>query len=135
LNEKVWLPKEIIVDYKNIFDEDNYDTYCEYVKIKKTTLSMLKALVIILNKLNKNDIIKEIIKYIFHDLNFYIYNKNYKHLNELLLDEILILLDYIGNGNDNNNDNNNYIQMIKNINLENLDNSTKFKINNIIDKY
>ena len=28
-----------------------------------------------------------------------------------------------------------YINMIKNINLENLDNSTKFKINNIIDKY
>jgi len=130
LNEKLWLPKDIIVDYKNIFDEENYDTYCEYVKIKKTTLSMLKALIVILNKLNKNDIIKKIVNHIFTDLNSYISNKNYKHLNELLLDEILILFDYLGNDNDNDN-----INMIKNINLENLDNSTKFKINNIIDKY
>jgi hypothetical protein len=138
LNEKLWLPKEIIVDYKNIFDEENYDTYCEYVKIKKTTLSMVKALIIILNKLNKPDIIKKIVNHIFADLNTYITNKNYKHLNELLLDEILILFDYIGNngnGNDNDNDEIDYINMIKNINLENLDNSTKFKINNIIDKY
>ena len=134
LNEKLWLPKDIIVDYKNIFDEENYDTYCEYVKIKKTTLSMLKALIVILNKLNKNDIIKKIVNHIFTDLNSYISNKNYKHLNELLLDEILILFDYLGNGNDNDNGNDN-INMIKNINLENLDNSTKFKINNIIDKY
>jgi hypothetical protein len=139
LNEKLWLPKEIIVDYKNIFDEENYDTYCEYVKIKKTTLSMVKALIIILNKLNKPDIIKKIVNHIFADLNTYITNKNYKHLNELLLDEILILFDYIGNGNGNGDGNDNdeidYINMIKNINLENLDNSTKFKINNIIDKY
>jgi hypothetical protein len=26
LNEKLWLPKEIIVDYKNIFDEENYES-------------------------------------------------------------------------------------------------------------
>ncbi len=76
LNEKLWLPKDIIVDYKNIFDEENYDTYCEYVKIKKTTLSMLKALIIILNKLNKNNIIKKIVNHIFTDLNTYITNKN-----------------------------------------------------------
>lgn len=132
LNEKLWLPNEIIVDYKNIFDEENYDTYCEYVKIKKTTLSMLKALIIILNKLNKNDIINKIINHIFNDLKTHISNKNYKHLNELLLDEILILFDYIKFDNGNDND---YINIIKNINIENLDNSTKFKINNIIDKY
>jgi len=132
LNEKLWLPKEIIVDYKNIFDEENYDTYCEYVKIKKTTLSMLKALIIILNKLNKNDIINKIINHIFNDLKTHISNKNYKHLNELLLDEILILFDYIKFDNGKDND---YINIIKNINIENLDNSTKFKINNIIDKY
>jgi hypothetical protein len=130
LNDKLWLPKEIIVDYKNIFDEENYDTYCEYVKIKKTTLSMLKALIIILNKLKNIDVIEEIVNNIFNDLKSYISHKNYKHLNELLLDEIVILFD-----NFNTINHEKYIDMIIDIDLENLDNSTKFKINNIIDKY
>jgi len=130
LNNKLWLPKEIIIDYKNIFDEENYDTYCEYVKIKKTTLSMLKALIIILNKLKNNDVIEEIVNNIFNDLKSYISHKNYKHLNELLLDEIVILFD-----NFNTINHEKYIDMIIDIDLENLDNSTKFKINNIIDKY
>jgi len=130
LNNKLWLPKEIIIDYKNIFDEENYDTYCEYVKIKKTTLSMLKALIIILNKLKNIDVIEEIVNNIFNDLKSYISHKNYKHLNELLLDEILILFD-----NFNTINHEKYIDMIIDIDLENLDNSTKFKINNIIDKY
>jgi len=130
LNDKLWLPKEIIIDYKNIFDEENYDTYCEYVKIKKTTLSMLKALIIILNKLKNIDIIEEIVNNIFNDLKSYISHKNYKHLNELLLDEIVILFD-----NFNIINHEKYIDMIIDIDLENLDNSTKFKINNIIDKY
>jgi len=130
LNNKLWLPKEIIIDYKNIFDEENYDTYCEYVKIKKTTLSMLKALIVILNKLENIDVIEEIVNNIFNDLKSYISHKNYKHLNELLLDEIVILFD-----NFNTINHEKYIDMIIDIDLENLDNSTKFKINNIIDKY
>ena len=35
IDKKEWLPKEILIEYKLIFDEDKYDTYCEYVKIKK----------------------------------------------------------------------------------------------------
>jgi hypothetical protein len=127
LDTNEWLPQEINIEYKKIFDEENYDTYCEYVKIKKITLSMLKALCIILKKLNKINIIEDIVEFIFKDLDIYIFKSDYKHITELLLDEILILIDTIPNQK--------YINYINNIDISNLDNSTKFKINNIIDKY
>jgi len=127
LTQNEWLPKEIKTEYKNIFDEKNYDIYCEYVKIKKTTLSMLKGLCLILKKLNKTDIIDIIIHNIFNDLNEYIFKNEYKHLTELLLDELAILIENVPSQENINN--------ISMINTDNLDNSTKFKINNIVDKY
>jgi len=127
LTQNEWLPKEIKTEYKNIFDEENYDIYCEYVKIKKTTLSMLKGLCLILKKLNKTDIIDIIIHNIFNDLNEYIFKNEYKHLTELLLDELAILIENVPSQENINN--------ISMINTDNLDNSTKFKINNIVDKY
>lgn len=127
IDKKEWLPLEILIEYKLIFDEDKYDTYCEYIKIKKKTLSMIKALCIILKKLSKLDIIDTIICNIFNDLNFYITQSNYKHIIELLLDELTIIIDYIPKQI--------YINNISKIICDDLDNSTKFKISNIIDKY
>ena len=121
------MPIKIIEEYKFIFDENNYDEYCEYVKIKKSTLSLLKALSIILKKINKNDIIEIIINNIFQDLFIYLDKKDYKHIIELLLDELLIILDYMPNQD--------YINKIKNIDTSNLDISTKFKITYILEKY
>jgi len=68
LKEKEWLPSLISSNYKSIFDDENYDVYCEYVKLKKSTISMIKALCIILKKINKINIIEEIIENIFIDL-------------------------------------------------------------------
>ena len=127
IDKKEWLPLEILIEYKLIFDEDKYDTYCEYIKIKKKTLSMIKALCIILKKLSKLDIIDTILCNIFNDLNFYITQSNYKHIIELLLDELTIIIDYIPKQI--------YINNISKIICDDLDNSTKFKISNIIDKY
>ena len=127
LDNSEWLPKEINIIYKNIFNEEFYDTYCEYVKIKKNTLSMIKALCIILKKLNKIEIIETIMDYIIKDLNIYLSKIDYKHITELLLDEILIIIDAIPNLK--------YINYVNTIDIANLDSSTKFKINNIIDKY
>lgn len=127
IEKKEWLPNEILIEYKSIFDEDKYDTYCEYVKIKKITLSMIKALCIILKKISKIDIIDDIINNIFHDLYIYLNKPNYKHIIELLLDELSIIIDFIPKQI--------YINNINNISNDNLDISTKFKITNIIDKY
>lgn len=124
---KEWIPNEIITEYKNIFNEENYDIYCEYVKIKKSTLSIIKALSIIFKKINKINIIENIIELIFIDLDKYILLSNYKHINELLLDELTIILDFIPKQK--------YINNIIKIDTNNLDISTKFKITNIIEKY
>jgi hypothetical protein len=127
IDKKEWLPEELLIEYKLIFDEDKYDTYCEYIKIKKRTLSMIKALCIILKKLSKLDIIDTIINNIFNDLNFYLHKPNYKHIIELLLDELAIIIDFIPKQI--------YINNISTIIYDDLDNSTKFKISNIVDKY
>ena len=127
LKNKEWLPAKIIIEHKMIFEEQYYDTYCEYIKIKKNTLSMIKALCIILKKINKVDIINQIITSIIDDLNNKPDLNNYKHLTELLLDEYAIILDFIPKKE--------YIDYIKTFDITKLDNSTKFKISNIIDKY
>ena len=127
LKEKEWLPSLISSNYKSIFDDENYDVYCEYVKLKKSTISMIKALCIILKKINKINIIEEIIENIFIDLNKFIITSDYKHVNELLLDELSIIIDFLPKQK--------YINKINTINISNLDISTKFKITNIIDKY
>jgi hypothetical protein len=127
LKEKEWLPSLINNTYKSIFDDENYDVYCEYVKLKKSTISMIKALCIILKKINKMNIIEEITENIFIDLNKFILTSDYKHINELLLDELAIIIDFLPKQK--------YINQISAINISNLDTSTKFKITNIIDKY
>lgn len=73
------------------------------------------------------NIVEEIIENIFNDLNKYIITTDYKHVNELLLDELAIIIDFIPKQK--------YINQINNINITNLDISTKFKITNIIEKY
>lgn len=127
IENKEWLSIKIIEDYKFIFDENNYDEYCEYVKIKKSSLSLLKALSIILKKLNRNNDIEFIINKIFEDLYIFQYKKEYKHITELLLDELSIIIDYIPKQE--------FINKIKNIDVTNLDTSTKFKITYILEKY
>lgn len=127
IENKEWLSIKIIEDYKFIFDENNYDEYCEYVKIKKSSLSLLKALSIILKKLNRNNDIEFIINKIFEDLHIYLHKKEYKHITELLLDELSIIIDYIPKQE--------FINKIKNIDVTNLDTSTKFKITYILEKY
>ena len=127
LKENEWLPKLIKNNYKSIFDDENYDVYCEYVKLKKSTISMIKALCIILKKINKINIIEDIINNIFIDLNKYILTSDYKHVNELLLDELAIIIDFLPKKK--------YINQITSIDITNLDISTKFKITNIIYKY
>ena len=51
--------------------------------------------------------------------------EQFKHIIELLLDELMILTELIVFNKD-------YVNVINDINLNNLDSSTKFKINNIV---
>lgn len=125
---KSWLSPEIIIDYKTLYNNDNYDQYCSYIKIKKHSLSIIKALIIILKKLNNYDYIQQLLENIFADIEKYISNNdnNFKHIIELLLDELTIILDYVPNKE--------ITEKIKNIDLNQFEYSTKFKIMKINEK-
>lgn len=126
INNKHWLPTEIIMENKLLFNNDNYDKYCLYVKLKKHSLSIIKALMIIIKKLdNYEHKARILLNEIYKDFNYYINKNNYKHIIELLLDQLVIIFDFI--------DSEDIINDIKNINLSNFEYSTKFKIMKILD--
>jgi len=126
INKKEWIAEEIKIENKILYDNENYDKYCIYVKLKKNSLSILKALLIILNRLKKKEIIKIISKEIIIDLNEYLKTKNYKHIIELLLDELILIFDFYKD--------NEIIDNLKKLDLNNYEYSTKFKIIKIIER-
>jgi len=126
INNKEWIAEEIKIENKILYDNENYDKYCIYVKLKKNSLSILKALLIILNRLKKEEIIKTISKEIIVDLNEYLKTKIYKHIIELLLDELILIFDFYKD--------NEIIDNLKKLDLNNFEYSTKFKIIKIIER-
>jgi len=132
INKKEWLPKEIIMDSKILFNNDNYDIYCSYVKLKKHSISIIKALMIIVKKINNsnNNYYQQLLSNIYSDINYYINsndNNNNKHIIELLLDQLIILFDYLPNED--------IINDLSKIDLKKFEYSTKFKIDKILDMY
>ena len=130
--KKEWLPKEIIMDSKVLYNNDNYDIYCSYVKLKKHSISIIKALMIIIKKLNNtnNNYYQQLLSNIYSDINHYINsnnNNNNKHIIELLLDQLIILFDHSPNED--------IINDLRKIDLKTFEYSTKFKIDKILDIY
>lgn len=126
IKNKEWIAEEIKIENKILYDNENYDKYCLYVKLKKKSLSIIKALLIILNRLKKKEIIKIISNEIIKDLNEYLNMNNYKHIIELLLDELILIFDFYKD--------NEIIDNLKKLDLNNFEYSTKFKIVNIIER-
>ncbi len=132
IGKKEWLPKEIIMDSKVLYNNDNYDIYCSYVKLKKHSISIIKALMIIIKKLNNtnNNYYQQLLSNIYSDINHYINsnnNNNNKHIIELLLDQLIILFDHSPNED--------IINDLRKIDLKTFEYSTKFKIDKILDIY
>ena len=126
INKKEWIAEEIKIENKILYDNENYEKYCLYVKLKKNSLSILKALLIILNRLKNYEIIKKISREIIIDLNEYLKTTIYKHIIELLLDELLLIFDFYKDEE--------IIDNLKKIDLNIFEYSTKFKIIKIIEK-
>jgi hypothetical protein len=126
INNKEWFVSEdFLINNKILYNNDNYDNYCKFVKYKKQTLSILKALLNINKKLNRPDFSISLNIDILKMIDIYIDNNNYKHIVEFLLDEISIIYE--------NNKDSKIIDNLNKYNLNNLDNSTKFKIMKILD--
>lgn len=126
IKKKEWIAEEIKIENKILYDNENYDKYCLYVKLKKNSLSIIKALLIILNRLENKEIIKEISNEICKDLNEYLKTNIYKHIIELLLDELMLIFDYYKEEE--------IIKNLKKLDLNSFEYSTKFKIMKIIEK-
>lgn len=126
IKNKEWIAEEIKIENKILYDNENYDKYCLYVKLKKNSLSIIKALLIILNRLENKEIIKEISNEICKDLNEYLKTNIYKHIIELLLDELMLIFDYYKEEE--------IIKNLKKLDLNSFEYSTKFKIMKIIEK-
>lgn len=128
LNKNEWIPNEtFIIDNKILYNNDNYDNYCKFIKNKKQNISILKALIIINRKLNKDNFLKSISNNLSNTIDIYIQKNEYKHITEFLLDQLLIILENITD--------NKIIDKIKSYELEVLDYSTKFKLMKITEKY
>jgi hypothetical protein len=121
ISNKEWDPPKYIYENNLLVLNDEYDMYCEYTKWKRGINNINKIwikykreeLLILLN--NIADYIVSIV-----------YNTDiYKYILDILLEQlykILAIAKY-----------NSIIDKIKNINIKNLDNSTKFFIYNIIE--
>jgi hypothetical protein len=126
INNKEWFVSEdFLINNKILYNNDNYDNYCKFVKFKKQTLSILKALLNINKKLNRPDFPISLNIDILKMIDTYIENNNYKHIVEFLLDEIMVIYE--------NNKDSKIIDNFKKYNLDNMENSTKFKIMKILD--
>lgn len=128
-----WIPTDIIIENKILYSNDNYDKYCQYVKLKKQTLSLLKALIIICKRNNDMQQINKILIEIMKDMRTYIDKLDYKHIIELLLDDIIIITElYDQWKSDNIYMYEEYINYLKLVDLNKYEYSTKFKLARIL---
>lgn len=127
INNEEWLPPLDILNNTLLFDDNNYDEYCKYVKWKKNNISLSRAWCNILKKENKLLYIEIIIDKLITKINIYINIKNKKHIIDLILDQLNIYLDICPLINT--------INKLKDLNLDLFEKSSKFKIINIIDKF
>jgi hypothetical protein len=130
INNKEWklddkiANKEILLNNNN----NNYDEFCEYVKWKKSNISIIRTWCYIFKKEKKLENIDIILYNLIELINQYIIYKNmYKHVIDIALDQLYAILDIYNNTE--------IINIIKSWNIEVFEKSSKFKIFNILEKY
>ncbi len=121
INTRQWLPAELVVENKVLYHNENYDKYCQYVKIKKHTLSIIKAFIFICKKNGDLDKINRLLNEIINDLKIYIDKIEYKHIIELIMDELLIFVEIYDIWNEE------ILTYLNTIDLNKYEYSTKFK--------
>mgnify|MGYP000014540043 FL=1 len=120
INNKEWNPPKYIYENNLLILNDEYEMYCEYTKWKRGINNINKIwikykhehLIILLNNIA--------------DYILIIYNTSiYKYIIDILLEQLYKILSVIKYKS--------IIDKIKSIDIQNLDNSTKFFIYNIIE--
>lgn len=129
LNNKEWKLNETISNKEILLNNNNnYDEFCEYVKWKKSNISIIRTWCHIFKKEKKLENIDIILYNLVELIKEYINNKNmYKHVIDIALDQIYTILDVYYNVE--------IINIIKSWDVEIFEKSSKFKIFNILEKY
>jgi hypothetical protein len=121
INNKEWNPPKYIYENNLLILNDEYDMYCEYTKWKRGINNINKIWI----KYKREELLTLLNNITDYAISI-IYNPDiYKYIIDILLEQlykILAIAKY-----------NCIIDKIKNINIKNLDNSTKFFIYNIIE--
>jgi len=128
ITNKEWIPPQYILENELMTgNEDDviYNLYCEYVKWKKKNNAIITILILLVKDSIK---IKELLDNIYSYLINYISTSSnmYRHVIDILLEDIIIIISYYKNEEIINNFNN--------MDLSIFENSSKFHIYNIIGK-
>ena len=122
--EKLWVPYDFILK-NNILDDKYYNDYCHYVKWKNKHINVIKIYCKIIFNEFEDTIIDKLLIDIYDTFDNYMNNIEKKYILDYLLELMNIILKYKKNEEIINN--------LKNINLDTIDNSTKFLILNILE--
>lgn len=128
MSNKEWIPPTYILETDILLKDENYDTFCDYIKWRKSSISVIRTWCNILIKEDKINNIDILLNNIMEIVIEYIENKSIKkHVLDIALDQIYTILDI--------HDNIEVIDKIKNWDISIFENSSRFKIYNILEKY
>jgi hypothetical protein len=120
ITEKLWYPPKYAFEnelYKSA--EELYDLFCDFVKWKKEMINIVKALCVLIENVDFD------LELMTNDLYQLFEKHNHRHITDYVLDLLkIIFTKYV---------NIDILSKLKNIDLNNIDSSTKFLILNIID--
>ena len=121
INNKEWNPPKYIYENNLLILNDEYDLYCEYTKWKRGINNINKIWI----KYKSEELIILLDNIADYIISIKDNNEIYKYILDILLEQLCKILSIVKY--------NSIIDKIKNINIKNLDNSTKFFIYNIIE--
>jgi len=116
-----WNPPKTIYDNNILLLNDEYDLYCDYIKWKKNINNLNKLWIKF--KLDEIHVLLEIL--FEHTIDILKENKEYKHILDIFLEQLFKILSVTKTPE--------IINKIKDIDISNFNNSTKFLIYNILD--
>lgn len=120
ISQKLWYPPQYAFEnelYKSA--EDLYDLYCDFVKWKKEMVNIIKALCILIDNIDFD------LELLTNNLYELFEKRSHRHITDYVLELLKILFSkYV---------NEDILFKLKNIELNNIDSSTKFLILNIIE--
>ena len=116
-----WNPPKTIYDNDILLLNDEYDLYCDYVKWKKNINNLNKLWIKF--KLNEINVLLDVL--FKHTIDILKENKEYKHILDIFLEQLFKILSVTKTPE--------IINKIKDIDISNFNNSTKFLIYNILD--